>query len=492
PANKVAGPSFGNVGYDIVDQSQLTNDKYQVTFFKDSSSSSYSTFWRLKNLTTGQTLVDSSLDYLYSDPAYIAVKSTDGFIIRVEEQIATLGTPNYTPSSNVWYDNFDDASATGVFYVGKDIPQGTAVFNFRNRQSDYISADRLRKVELRFGTQGKAYRYLNNYIGSSNLSRLNAYTFAGAVTAADTIGKGTVGNWNTTTDRANGYVDVPFTAWVVDDRYPNDSRQLAVGFVERRVSNNFPGGNPDGNWDPGDSLNTSGEVIIIFDASYDQNGQQIEYTGGEFNTPGGPVTVWSDLLRATTGLQTPPADAIGFTPEQRKIYLSPWFNAMYVVGLQKKDASMFFNNGDVLSTNITVYPYTSEDIYEFTTSSTTLNEDQQKALFEKVNVYPNPLYGFNVATSYTNSSADEPFVTFSNLPEEVSIKVYSLSGQLLRTLGVEDKTSPTSPFLTWNLQNESGLRVASGMYFAIVESPKYGEKILKFAIIMPQKQIQKY
>jgi hypothetical protein len=97
-----------------------------------------------------------------------------------------------------------------------------------------------------------------------------------------------------------------------------------------------------------------------------------------------------------------------------------------------------------------------------------------------------------VATSYNNGSPDEPFVTFSNLPEEVSIKIYSLSGQLLRTLGIADKSSPTSPFLRWDLQNESGLRVASGMYFAIVTSPKFGEKVLKFAIIMPQKQIQKY
>jgi flagellar hook assembly protein FlgD len=102
------------------------------------------------------------------------------------------------------------------------------------------------------------------------------------------------------------------------------------------------------------------------------------------------------------------------------------------------------------------------------------------------------LYGFNTGTSYSNSAADEPFVTFSNLPTEVSIKIYSLSGQLLRTLNQDNKISEGSPFLRWNLQNESGLRVASGMYLAIVSSPKYGDKVMKFAIIMPQKQIQKY
>lgn len=492
PANKVSGASFGQVGFDIVDQSKLTNNDYQVTFFKDTSLTQYSMFWRLKNLTTNQILVDSSKVYKFGDESYVSDIVTDGFIVKVEDQTAKIGTATYTPSSSKWFDNFSTASATGVYYVGTDIPQGKAIFGFRNKQCDYIKADKLRKVELRFGTPGKAYRYLNGYLGT-NISRVNSYAYAEAVGAADTVGRGTVGNWNTITNSANGFVDVPFTAWVVDDRYPNDKRQLAVGFVERRNTSGFPGGNPDGNWDPGDSLNTSGEVIIIFDAPYDQTGSQKEYTGGVFNTPGGNVTVWSDLLRATTGLQNPPADAIGFSDEQRKIFLSGWFNAMYVVGLQRKDLSSFYTNGDKLTIPVDVYPYTESDVYQFKTSSTTLSDEQKKSLFDKVTVYPNPLYGFNIATSYTNSPADEPFVTFSNLPpDEVTVKIYSLSGQLLRTLNESDKSSPSSPFLRWNLQNESGLRVASGMYFAIVTSPKYGDKVLKFAIVMPQKQIQKY
>ncbi len=121
-----------------------------------------------------------------------------------------------------------------------------------------------------------------------------------------------------------------------------------------------------------------------------------------------------------------------------------------------------------------------------------LTEDEERALFNTVNVYPNPLYGFNVATSYTNSPSDEPFVTFSNLPDEITVRVYSLSGQLLRTLTQDDKSSPTSPFIRWDLLNESGLRVASGLYLAIISSPKYGEKVLKFTIIMPEKQILKF
>ncbi|MFO7526223.1 MAG: hypothetical protein R6W68_12295, partial [Ignavibacteriaceae bacterium] len=81
--------------------------------------------------------------------------------------------------------------------------------------------------------------------------------------------------------------------------------------------------------------------------------------------------------------------------------------------------------------------------------------------------------------------------TFTNLPnEEITIRIYSLSGSLLRTLNKD--AGSTSPFLNWNLQNEAGLRVASGLYLAIVQSPSYGEKVLKFSIIMPQKQLPRY
>jgi len=165
---------------------------------------------------------------------------------------------------------------------------------------------------------------------------------------------------------------------------------------------------------------------------------------------------------------------------------------MYLVGLERINENAWFTNGDELTIPLDTYPYTEADIYSFVTSKATLTEEGERDLWNRVNVFPNPLYGFNPATSYSGGAADEPFVTFSNLPTEVTIKIYSLSGQLLRTLTEDDKMDPTSPFLRWNLENESGLRVASGMYLSIVSSPKYGEKILKFAIIMPQKQIQKY
>jgi hypothetical protein len=40
----------------------------------------------------------------------------------------------------------------------------------------------------------------------------------------------------------------------------------------------------------------------------------------------------------------------------------------------------------------------------------------------------------------------------------------------------------------WDLRNEHGLPVASGMYFAHVEIPGIGTKVLKLAIIQPDER----
>ena len=216
-------------------------------------------------------------------------------------------------------------------------------------------------------------------------------------------------------------------------------------------------------------------------------GQQVEYTGGTFGT----TTVWADPFNGFTI----PADAPGVTDYQRKVAKSRMFNTMYVVGLQRVNDTTFFTNGDKLTIPVETYPYTSLDKFTFTTlKGGALTVDQEKELFNKVNVFPNPLFAYNPQTSYdVNNNPDDPFVTFSNLPTEVTIKIYTLSGTLIRTLTQNDKGDGiTSPFLRWNLQNASGLRVASGMYLAIVSSPKYGDKILKLGIIMPQKQLQRY
>ena len=525
PANKISGASLGNVGLDIINNEELTGQNYEVTFFKNDTSELYSMFWKLTNLSTGTLLQDSSLAYTYGLQA-VNQKITDGFITKVERQDATIGMLTYDPPGAVWY-NFtgtpiDSLRGRGVWYMGKDLvtevpsylfdaDHETTPFPFRKHpkpdtiKSAILTTDKLRKVEIRFGNEdyGKAYRYINGYkrppIGQGVAA--NRWLYAEAITSADTTADpndgDAIGRWDEVNGSPMGFVDVPFQAWIVDEQH-GEEYQLAVGFIESRIGSAFhPLGNPDGIWDPGTFIPDRGEYLVIFNTPYDPDGNQIELTGGEFQTGSGPVTIWADLVRWYAD-QTwfdlyVPDDAQGITEEQRSVFESPFLSTMYLLGLARIDLASWFSPGDVLTIPVDVYPYTAADVYQFTTlEGTTLTEEDERTRWEKVNVYPNPLFGYNTLSNYYSNTPDEPFVTFTNLPEQVTIKIYSLSGTLLRTLTIDDKDSPTSPFLRWDLENESTLRVASGMYLAIVLSPIYGDKVLKFAIIMPQKQIQRF
>ncbi len=473
-AEKTQGATgVGNVAVDFINKDALTGDTYEVTFEVDSSTAIYSTTFDLRNVTTGELLIDNSKDYLYGSNN-VARTPTEGFILKVSEEAPEIGEVEINTATN-WINEAD----AKFFYVPKDLPQSSKVSTLpglTGANGNYVKADKLKRVVIRFGDGGKAYRYLNGFVGS-NITKRNSYVYAEAVTAADTTVNGAVGKLG------EGFVDVPFTAWIEDD-VTGIKRQLAVGFIER--SSKLPGGNPDGQWTPGTNLAQSLEYILVFNSDYDPNGGQQVYKGATDGT----TTSWADLR----GGANYNVAGSNFTPDEVKMAKSPYFDALYVVALPRVDVNNFYTAGDEYIIPVENYPYTPEDKFIFQTQRNgELTTEQKKQLFENVNVFPNPLFGFNVATSYEQGNvADDPFITFSNLPEEVTVKIYSLSGQLLRTLTTADKMAPSSQFLRWNLQNESGLRVASGMYMAIVSSPNIGEKILKFAVILPQKQLPKY
>jgi hypothetical protein len=79
----------------------------------------------------------------------------------------------------------------------------------------------------------------------------------------------------------------------------------------------------------------------------------------------------------------------------------------------------------------------------------------------KVLVYPNPWRG---------DRATERLVNFLNLPPGGSVKLFTISGHLMRTLQASSGSAP------WNLLDESGSQAASGLYIYLV-SDSEGQKI---------------
>lgn len=443
----VIGASDATVAYSVINRNEVTDNEYQVSFIKDSLSSNYNLFYNITNFTNGTVIKDSLSSY--ND---VGVNNVfDGVSLNVEWIDPALNGLEFEDGLGDWFSSDTVLNEIGTFYMGGDFTEANGKpFPIHTVGSSITELSDMRRVELRFGSTSKAYRYVRG--------ATIRYTYPDP-------------------DTTVSFADVPFQAWVVDEKF-NEEYQLAVGFTES-INGTDSLRNSDAMWDPNTDVTKSKEYIVIFNSPYSP-AENLVYTGTGTGTLAG---MWADVRNGYNIDASYP----GVTPEMQKIAKSSWFDALYVVGLNRLNNSQPFSPSGTLVIEPTKYPLTAEDVYRYKVSKDLTSEEEQ-SLFDKVNVFPNPLFAFNPGASYTGQAFDEPYVTFSNLPNQVTVKIYTLSGTLLRILEKNDAT----PFLTWNLKNEDDLRVASGMYIAIVSNPELGDKVLKFAIIMPQKQILRY
>lgn len=126
-------------------------------------------------------------------------------------------------------------------------------------------------------------------------------------------------------------------------------------------------------------------------------------------------------------------------------------------------------------------------MYEFSIDEDrTLTEvhDVAEEALSLINIVPNPYHAFN---AYETSRIDNR-VKFVNLPQECTIKIYNLSGTLIRTLG---KDNPQT-FLDWDMNNEARIPIASGVYIMHVDVPDVGERVLKWFCVMRPADLQNF
>ena len=132
---------------------------------------------------------------------------------------------------------------------------------------------------------------------------------------------------------------------------------------------------------------------------------------------------------------------------------------------------------------VTSKPNIAGDVLAFNTTGlgVTVSSDSTLANSrEQIGIVPNPYKG--VSTYETSNLIDK--ARFVGLPNEATIRIFTVSGTLVRTL---EKNSPART-LDWDLQTEQGLPVASGMYLIHIEMADGEEKILKFGVI--KKRVQ--
>ncbi|NIR65902.1 MAG: T9SS type A sorting domain-containing protein [Aliifodinibius sp.] len=132
------------------------------------------------------------------------------------------------------------------------------------------------------------------------------------------------------------------------------------------------------------------------------------------------------------------------------------------------------------------FPNSDVDTYAFQTQNLfpDLSQQEKESLLDKMKVVPNPYFAF----SKYETSFDTPVLKFTHMNEEATIRIFNLAGQLVKTIRKNNNLNE----VTWDLRNEAGLKVASGMYIAHVEVPGVGEKILKFAVVQREERIDQF
>jgi len=122
-------------------------------------------------------------------------------------------------------------------------------------------------------------------------------------------------------------------------------------------------------------------------------------------------------------------------------------------------------------------------VYEFALSGVAATDreyTEEENPLDDVRVVPNPYYAYS---SYETSQFDNS-VKVTNLPARATVTIYSLDGKFIQQFRRDEspmnkegsnpavQQTQVYPALEWNLQNASGVPVASGVYIFHIEAPE--------------------
>jgi len=127
-------------------------------------------------------------------------------------------------------------------------------------------------------------------------------------------------------------------------------------------------------------------------------------------------------------------------------------------------------------------------VYQFTIDNGLVavkdsDEVAERAL-DLIRAVPNPYYGYS---AYESNSFDQK-IKITNLPSKCKVSIYSLDGRLIRTYNRNAQPDPSrgsDQLITseeWDLKNEQGINVASGVYIIHIDASAsgLGEKVIKW------------
>jgi flagellar hook assembly protein FlgD len=83
-------------------------------------------------------------------------------------------------------------------------------------------------------------------------------------------------------------------------------------------------------------------------------------------------------------------------------------------------------------------------------------------------------------SSRFNESTNGNRIRFTNLPQQCTINIYTISGEFVKSIEHDDNFKGS---VFWNLKNTSDKSVAPGLYIYILETNNGLSKVGKFAVV---------
>lgn len=423
-------PSTVVVTVNVVDPAEVTGDIYKVTFEPLDPPFVGQVGMEVDTVRYSWTLTDSTTGEVKFSGQLNQRGDAD---YRVVDGIQVVLTGKYSPLlQEIAYRNLvtDHRRALEGVNFGLAYFDGGADYgyNFWGSTLDPQYPDSFTTVQFRFSrteTQ-KAYRFVRRQLASGD---------------APAVGRGYY---------YGGFHDVPFQLWDA-----TNGVQFDAAFLEKEVTDDagvrlpddLQPASADSTWTP--SADDLGDREYLFAI-------RRPYTGTENPEIAQDATVYDGIVPV-----------------------------LYTIGPKLRTADDVIDDGDMLEC-VFANPATSNDIYVFDTSPLVRgNAALAKSGLGRIRVVPNPYYN---RSTYELSQFNR-MIRFINLPEQCTIRIFSLSGQLVRTL---HKTDATNSVYTWDVETENGLPVASGVYVYHVEAPGVGSTHGRLVVFMEKERLNTY
>ncbi len=126
-------------------------------------------------------------------------------------------------------------------------------------------------------------------------------------------------------------------------------------------------------------------------------------------------------------------------------------------------------------------PFEPGDKYSFRTKAVSFDNQKARNALDDVIVVPNPYVAFSAAeiAAPRPQQRDDLRLEFRNLPEKCTIRIYTITGELVDTI----KKNDTRDFAVWRILTFESQEVAYGVYIYHVDADGIGTKIGRFALI---------